>query len=339
MPRKGKGLRRQYEGQNLSNAIAAVKGGTMSIRQASNHFGIPKSTLGDRISGRVEEGATPGKKPVLPVEVESAIADKIKEAGKMGFGITRAQLCFKVARLVSSMKLSTPFRNGVPGKDWVDGFRRRHPDVSLRTPTPLNNVRARMLNPEVTRRYFNALEETLNSLDLKNKPQLVWNIDETNVSLTHKPCKVLADVGQRNVPGRVGNSRDGVTVLACVNAAGRDIPPLVIVKGLTDKSLRSYGVESGPPGTSYTYQKKAWMEDLLGIKWFEDHFLKHCGPERPQLILLDSHSSHETLGLIEAARANNVHLFALPPHTTQYPEPTGQNCFWSISKGVQQGLH
>ena len=101
----------------MSNAIAAVKDRTMSIRQASNQFGIPKSTLGDRISGRLEEGATPGKKPVLPVEVESAIANKIKEAGKMRFGITRAQLCFKVARLVSSMKLSTPFRNGVPGKD------------------------------------------------------------------------------------------------------------------------------------------------------------------------------------------------------------------------------
>ena len=152
------------------------------------------------------------------------------------------------------------------------------------------------------------------------------------MSLTHKPCKVLADVGQRNVPGRVGNSRDGVTVLACINAAGRDIPPLVIIKGLTEKSLRSYGVESGPPGMSYTYQKKAWMEDLLGLKWFEDHFLKHCGPERPQLILLDSHSSHETLGLIEAALASNVHLFVLSPHTTQYLNPLDKTVFGQFQR-------
>ena len=54
------------------------------------------------------------------------------------------------------------------------------------------------------------------------------------------------------------------------------------------------------------------MDAMLGELWFKDHSLKYCGPERPQLIVLDSHSSHETLGLIEAARD------ALPPHTTQH---------------------
>jgi hypothetical protein len=40
-----------------------------------------------------------------------------------------------------------------------------------------------------------------------------------------------------------------------VNAAGQDIPPFVIVKGMTDKSLNAFNVALG------TYQKKAWMED------------------------------------------------------------------------------
>ncbi|KAJ8309096.1 hypothetical protein KUTeg_013970 [Tegillarca granosa] len=47
-------------------------------------------------------------------------------------------------------------------------------------------------------------------------------------------------------------------------------------------------VEMNPLGAKYTYQKKAWMEDILGVSWFKDHFLKHCGPERPQIIILDS---------------------------------------------------
>jgi hypothetical protein len=50
------------------------------------------------------------------------------------------------------------------------------------------------------------------------------------------------------------------------------------------------------------------MEDILGVTWFKDHFLKYCGPERPQIILLDSHSSHETLDLIDLARENNIAL-------------------------------
>lgn len=100
------------------------------------------------------------------------------------------------------------------------GFQKRHPDISLRIPTPLNNVRARMLNKEVTNKYFNDLNEVLSQLKLKTEPKRIWNIDETNVSLTHKPSRVLAECSQRNVPGRVGNSRDGVSVLVCIIGGG-----------------------------------------------------------------------------------------------------------------------
>ena len=60
------------------------------------------------------------------------------------------------------------------------------------------------------------------------------------------------------------------------------------------------------------------MEDTLGELWFSNHFLKHCGDAQLQLILLDLHSSHETLGFLEAALDNNVTVMAFPPHTTQW---------------------
>ena len=50
-------------------------------------------------------------------------------------------------------------------------------------------------------------------------------------------------------------------------------------------------------------------------------FLKHCGPERPQVLVLDSHSSHEVLALLECAKKENIHLMALPPHTTHWLQP------------------
>ena len=57
-----------------------------------------------------------------------------------------------------------------------------------------------------------------------------------------------------------------------------------------------------------------------------------CGPETPQLIVLDSHSSHDTLGLIEAARDENIVLFALPPHTTQWLCPLDKSVFSPLSR-------
>lgn len=42
---------------------------------------------------------------MFPLEVENDIASKIKDAGKMGFGITRVQLRMKESRLAIAMKL------------------------------------------------------------------------------------------------------------------------------------------------------------------------------------------------------------------------------------------
>jgi hypothetical protein len=234
--------------------------------------------------------------------------------------------------MVRKLGIKTPFRHGIPGKDWVSGFLFRHTEISLRKPQALSTCRARMLNQTVTDHFYSDLQKLLNDIGLTDQPMKIWNIDETSVPLLHKPVRVLGQTGAKNIPGRVGNNRENVSVLACVNAAGGDIPPLVIIKGKTYKSLLAYNTEEGVPGTVYTYQERAWMEDALGEMWFQDHFLKHCGPERPQLIIMDSHSSHETLGLIDAAIANDIVLLAFPPHTTQWLCPLDKSIFGPLSR-------
>ncbi|KAH3857531.1 hypothetical protein DPMN_100140 [Dreissena polymorpha] len=64
-----------------------------------------------------------------------------------------------------------------------------------------------MLNPTVTKKYFDALTETLTSLKLDEKPNCAWNMDETSVSLAHRPTRFLDAKEDRNVPSKVGNSR------------------------------------------------------------------------------------------------------------------------------------
>jgi hypothetical protein len=56
---------------------------------------------------------------------------------------------------------------------------KRHPDLSIRKPEKLTTTRARMLNPVVVTNYFNDLDALLDKLDLKEKPDQIWNCDET----------------------------------------------------------------------------------------------------------------------------------------------------------------
>ena len=96
----------------------------MSYRQAAQKFGVRKSTVRDRITGRVDEDSTPGKKPVLPLAIEEELAKSINNAASKGFGITRLQLQTKVKILTQTLNLKTPIKNGIPSKDWLSAFQK-----------------------------------------------------------------------------------------------------------------------------------------------------------------------------------------------------------------------
>ena len=93
--------------------------------------------------------------------------------------------------------------------------------------------------------YNEALHDLVEDLN----PSNVWNTDETSLSL----AQVVARKGSKVIPGRTSNSRESVAVLPCVNAAGQAMPPLIVAKGKTSRSLRSYNtheVQLEPFGVS-----------------------------------------------------------------------------------------
>lgn len=94
----------------------------MSLRKASMQYGVPVMTIYDHI----EDGARPGRPTVLSREIERKIVDKMKNAAKQGFGITRRLLKVKVARLIRSNKKVTHSRMASQEKT---GYRDFYPDI------------------------------------------------------------------------------------------------------------------------------------------------------------------------------------------------------------------
>ena len=50
--------------ENMTAALKAIEDSS-SVSRASRDFGVPRSTLHDRVSGRVVHGVKPGPKPYL----------------------------------------------------------------------------------------------------------------------------------------------------------------------------------------------------------------------------------------------------------------------------------
>ena len=128
--------------------------------------------------------------------------------------------------------------------------------------------------------------------------------------------------------------------MVCVNGAGEKMVPMVIVRGKTSASLDGLNVGEAPAGTVFAFQENGWMTEELGEKWFLFIFLlKQCGPERAQLLLLDGHSSHETLGLLELAVAvtENIQVLCLHPSHNPHAQAVRLYGFWTIQHCLQHG--
>lgn len=237
MPKKGQNIYVKYKESDLENAVDAVKLKGMSYGKASKMFKVPKTTIVDHVTGKIKKGAKPGRKTVFPIEIENTIVERVLAAAEKGFGVTKKQLVIKVARL-AKLKGFT-FQNGVPGDDWWRGFKSRHPEIVIRKPEQLCTSRSRMLNKTVVNKYFDDLHKIIRENNLAACD--VWNADETGKQFCHSPSAVLARRGVKSLPGRTSTSRQNITILACVNAAGNKMPPMCVVKGKTPRCLESFG--------------------------------------------------------------------------------------------------
>ena len=104
------------------------------------------------------------------------------------------------------------------------------------------------LDKEAMEEYFRLLKSTLTEHNLLNKPNRIYNVDETGMPLDHKPPKVVTTKGQKKVRCRTTGNKAQVTVIACVSASGHTIPPFVIFDA---KTLNIEWTKGEVPGTRY----------------------------------------------------------------------------------------
>ena len=88
-------------------------------------------------------------------------------------------------------------------------------------------------------------------MNLVSKPMQVYNVDEFGVSVAHKPCKVVAKLGRRNVYSITAAERGKThTIVACVPASGFILPPMMVYP--RKKSVPEHLKEGAVPNTLFT---------------------------------------------------------------------------------------
>ena len=137
-------------------AIDACTCEGIAIREAAIRFGILKSTLGDRISGRVLVGSTSGPKPYINIEEEGELVRFLLRRSAIWYPKSRQEVLAIVTRMLERKGIGACVTSG-----WWQSFCRRHPNLTLRAPASLSKARHNASNPEIVKHYFDLLEQIM----------------------------------------------------------------------------------------------------------------------------------------------------------------------------------
>jgi hypothetical protein len=163
------------------------------------------------------------------------------------------------------------------GKNWLQGFIKRHSStLSVRMPQGISMARVKSFSEENVNMFFNILEPELQSINFN--PNRVYNCDETGISVVqHKNTKVIALKGKRSVASLTSAERGClITVVACMNASGHCVPPLIV---FPRKNMQVELMDGTAPGSIHARHISGWIQADIFTQWFR-HFIAMVKPTK-----------------------------------------------------------
>lgn len=306
----------------MERAMQAVRNG-MAARTAAKEFNIPRRTLRNHLlSGSTKKKI--GRPSCLTYEQEIELCERIFRLADVGMPLTAKVIRRSVYEYCQKNNIPSRFDNkGIAGRKWLKLFLGRHPDVSRRKSQSMNPARAAKLNRFIVTDYFKKLKEIMIKLEVIQNPQRIFNIDEKGCRLNlHKSQKVFARRGVKRVHLVSQEHAENVSIVACGNAIGQMISPMILFKG---KRKKEEWLDNMPSGTVVEMTNKGSMTTSVFINWIH-HFAKFKPPGKV-LLIFDGASSHLDAGIVDAAESHDISLFCLPSNTTHELQPMDKAVF------------
>lgn len=257
MPRKYKRKtdRQSWGEENMRHAILEVIEGRSGYRLASRTFSVPQSTLEDRVKkyricNNLVIASKKGLgrfKTIFTAEQENLMCQHIKDLEAQLFGLTYRDFRHLAFQMAEKNGIDHNFskQTALAGMDWLYGFLRRHPELSLRVAENTSVARAMGFNKVSVSKFFSLLIELQDKY--KFGPTKIFNVDETGITtVPKKKSKVLSLKGKKQV-GLISSAERGQlsTAVLCVSASGIYVPPLVIFPRVR---MKAELLDGAPPG-------------------------------------------------------------------------------------------
>ncbi|KIY43269.1 DDE-domain-containing protein [Fistulina hepatica ATCC 64428] len=177
---------------------------------------------------------------------------------------------------------------------------------------PLDTQRARALNPEVVRKWFELVRKEM--IEMGVKPEHIYAMDES---------------------GFPAADQDGST-----------LTPLVVQKA---KNFQSNWNENNVANVAFAMSESGWSSSAIAMRWMEifeeETKEKANNGEDERVVYLDGHVSHLLPDLLKYTKDHNIKVMGYPPHCTHALQGLDVACFgkmkecWKIALQAFENEH
>ncbi|XP_072389688.1 uncharacterized protein [Diabrotica undecimpunctata] len=291
--RKKEKTKGKFDAESMKEWVAAILD-SESIRNAAKKFGLKYQTVGiyvkkfrDKPDGKHDTKLRNDTRKVFTDKQEDDLEAYIIKCSKIFYGLNNLKTR-KLAYEMAKMNSIDCFKNWeaprMSGKDWLYGFMKRHPRLSLRAAEGCSIARAISFSRHNVNAFFNNYEKLFKTYPELCDSSRIWNMDETKTETNPESSFVISQKGQKQVAAAVSSERRTlVTTVLFRNAAENTIPPALVFSRV---HFKSHMINGAPNVTLGLAHQSGWM--------------------------ITSNFVHA----IELARANGVHILTVPPHCT-----------------------
>ncbi|ODO00237.1 hypothetical protein I350_06866 [Cryptococcus amylolentus CBS 6273] len=157
------------------------------------------------------------------------------------------------------------------GSNWVDHFLQRTESLHHVEQKSVELARVAALEPKAIAKYFREFEEVRGRYGIQ--PSDIWNMDEVGFRIGVGGNERVYTTGPKKAAyAPTTTNRQFLTIIEAISAAGKTIPPQVILPG--KKIMAAWTENDLPNDTLISCSETGYTNSNLALAWIE-HFAKH----------------------------------------------------------------
>jgi hypothetical protein len=234
MPQRLVHKKTEDEGQIILAIQALQKNEISSLRRAAELYNVKRSTLSDRLNGRIGRVDTRANSHILTQNDENALESWLLSMDERGYPLSISAVHHAAVALLQNRRGDTSIQIG---KNWANRFVNRRPALKANYSRNIDAQRKKCEDPVLIQGWFDLLCNTIKKHGIVDTD--IYNFDETGFGLglaTHCTRVVTASDRSGKPIHQQQGDREWVTVIEAVNAGGWAIPPMIILKGQQQQS-------------------------------------------------------------------------------------------------------